>query len=105
VTLQTIEHAGYISDSYEIHLIRGIFLFLQYVNHSCNFFLYAITGKTFRREFIALLVSWKYLLMCKEPPRERKQTISRFSHHMSTNLVQVGERNYKYAINNQKTNF
>ena len=27
---------------------------LQYLNHSINFFLYAVTGKTFRKEFFSL---------------------------------------------------
>ena len=54
VTLQTIEQANLIQKSTTLSIIRGIFLVLQYMNHSINFFLYAVTGKTFRREFFAL---------------------------------------------------
>ena len=54
VTLQTVEQAHLINSSKYLHILRGIFLILQYLNHSANFFLYAVTGKTFRREFFAL---------------------------------------------------
>ena len=37
-----------------MNFLRAICLTLQYINHSCNFFLYALTGKTFRKELIAL---------------------------------------------------
>lgn len=50
VTMQQIERQLGIS----MNEIRGICLVLQYLNHSCNFFLYAVTGKTFRNEFFAL---------------------------------------------------
>ena len=55
VTLQTIERT--FKSNYSLNhfnILKGIFLALQYLNHSINFFLYAVTGKTFRREFFAL---------------------------------------------------
>jgi hypothetical protein len=54
VTLQTIER-NYQQIS-NLVVLKGIFLALQYLNHSINFFLYAVTGKTFRKEFLALFV-------------------------------------------------
>ena len=51
VILQYLQLAGFFTESYEIYVIKGIFLSLQYLNHSVNFFLYAVTGKSFRREF------------------------------------------------------
>ena len=57
VTLQTIER-NYQQIS-NLVVLKGIFLALQYLNHSINFFLYAVTGKTFRKEFLALFVSVK----------------------------------------------
>lgn len=59
VILQTVEQAGVVSNSKALIVIRGIFLILQYMNHSINFFLYAVTGKTFRREFFALFKPFK----------------------------------------------
>jgi hypothetical protein len=43
-------------DSYEILLTIGkaVAELCQYINHSCNFFLYALTGRIFRREFVRL---------------------------------------------------
>lgn len=38
VTLQTIEQAGLLPNSRALIIIRGIFLILQYLNHSINFF-------------------------------------------------------------------
>jgi hypothetical protein len=32
----------------------------QYVNHSCNFFLYALTGRIFRREFVRLFFPTRF---------------------------------------------
>lgn len=56
VTLQTVELTS--SDRFgeppTLKIIKGIFLSLQYLNHSINFFLYAVTGKTFRREFFGM---------------------------------------------------
>jgi hypothetical protein len=57
VTLQTIER-NYQQFS-NLVVLKGIFLALQYLNHSINFFLYAVTGKTFRKEFLALFVCVK----------------------------------------------
>lgn len=59
VMLQSIEQAGLIDPNRNMSVLRGIFLVLQYLNHSINFFLYAITGKAFRNEFMALYMSWK----------------------------------------------
>lgn len=59
VMLQSIEQAGLIDPNRNLSVLRGFFLGLQYLNHSINFFLYAITGKAFRREFMALFMSWK----------------------------------------------
>lgn len=73
VTLQFLEQAQLVPQSKFISIVRGLFLILQYLNHSANFFLYAgktqtneaqyesnlqffqVTGKTFRKEFFALL--------------------------------------------------
>ncbi len=52
VTLQTIERQY--QQISNLVVLKGIFLALQYLNHSINFFLYAVTGKTFRKEFLAL---------------------------------------------------
>jgi hypothetical protein len=54
VALQTIEKANLITNGILLDIVRGIFLTLQYLNHSINFFLYAVTGQTFRREFFDL---------------------------------------------------
>jgi hypothetical protein len=54
VTLQTVEQAKLVAPSNYLFIVRGVFLILQYLNHSANFFLYAVTGKTFRKEFFAL---------------------------------------------------
>ena len=59
VALQTIEQVVGIEQSPSLIIIKGFFLVLQYLNHSINFFLYAITGKTFRREFLSLFASYK----------------------------------------------
>ncbi|CAF3658227.1 unnamed protein product [Rotaria sordida] len=32
----------------------------QYINHSCNFFLYALTGRVFRREFVRLFFPTRF---------------------------------------------
>lgn len=58
VTLQTVELVGGLNNSNLLNIIKGIFLSLQYLNHSINFFLYAVTGKTFRREFLAMFRPW-----------------------------------------------
>nr|QVK45795.1 G protein-coupled receptor [Proales similis] len=54
VTLQTIELTGRLEQSTTLTVIRGIFLSLQYLNHSINFFLYGIFCTRFRREFLDL---------------------------------------------------
>jgi len=54
VTLQTLER-NYQQIS-NLVVLKGIFLALQYLNHSINFFLYAVTGKTFRKEFLKIII-------------------------------------------------
>lgn len=43
-------------DYYEtpLAICKAVAELCQYVNHSCNFFLYALTGRIFRREFVRL---------------------------------------------------
>jgi hypothetical protein len=62
VTLQTVEQAKLVAPFHYLYIVRGVFLALQYLNHSVNFFLYAVTGKTFRREFFALFKPCKSLV-------------------------------------------
>jgi hypothetical protein len=49
-------------DYYELPLAIGkaIAELCQYVNHSCNFFLYALTGRIFRREFVRLFFPTRF---------------------------------------------
>ena len=54
VVLQVLERANPGSNS---PIFYSICLLLQYVNHSTNFFLYVISGKLFRAEFIELMCS------------------------------------------------
>lgn len=65
VTLQTIELAGQLAPSQTLTILKGVFLSLQYLNHSVNFFLYAVTGKTFRKEFFNLFKPIKKNLFFK----------------------------------------
>ena len=60
VTLQMLDLNKVLSASFYTYLpvVKAVFLMLQYLNHSINFFLYAVTGKTFRREFYALFRSF-----------------------------------------------
>jgi hypothetical protein len=47
----------YIENFYNnIDLLKAIAELLQYLNHSLNFFLYIISGKTFREETISYLL-------------------------------------------------
>jgi hypothetical protein len=70
VTLQTIELAELVDRSPKLITIKGIFLVLQYINHSINFFLYAVTGKSFRREFFSLFDS------CRKKKIKSKNNLS-----------------------------
>ena len=65
VTLQTVEQTNFVNKTRVVLIVRGVFLTLQYLNHSINFFLYAVTGKTFRKEFFALFEPFKRRL-CKQ---------------------------------------
>ncbi|CAF0766852.1 unnamed protein product [Brachionus calyciflorus] len=100
VTLQTIEQASFVSKQFDLNLIRGIFLVLQYLNHSCNFFLYAVTGKTFRREFFAL---FKKPASSKNPNLLNKLSTTRPAHlnsnYNSTSLMKQSNYNHNYSIN------
>jgi hypothetical protein len=71
VALQTIEKANLITNRKLLDIIRGIFLTLQYLNHSINFFLYAVTGQTFRREFFDLFRIGKKTTNQKSKPTVR----------------------------------
>lgn len=97
VTLQTIEQAGLVSQSRALAITRGIFIVLQYLNHSINFFLYAVTGKTFRREFFALFKS-----------SSRKKPILMSNAHLNTsyNNKTLSKNSIfnQYSINQQNFN-
>ncbi|CAF1012984.1 unnamed protein product [Adineta ricciae] len=56
--VQSIIKPGY----YETPLAIGkaIAELCQYINHSCNFFLYALTGRVFRREFVRLFFPTRF---------------------------------------------
>ncbi|CAF0808332.1 unnamed protein product [Adineta steineri] len=56
--VQSIIKPGY----YETPLAIGkaVAELCQYVNHSCNFFLYALTGRVFRREFVRLFFPTRF---------------------------------------------
>jgi hypothetical protein len=88
VTLQTIDLAGMIDKTYSLSVIKGIFLCLQYLNHSLNFFLYAISGKTFRGEAINMLTRYFYFYKKKPTPQ------------LTTNDK---KENQKFLNNNSKT--
>ena len=46
-------------------LLKAIFELLQYLNHSINFFLYCLSGSTFRQETISILSYLCKYLYCK----------------------------------------
>ena len=50
--VQSISKPG--SNETALAIAKAIAELCQYVNHSCNFFLYALTGRVFRREFVRL---------------------------------------------------
>lgn len=100
VMLQSIEQAGLIDPNRNMSMLRGIFLGLQYLNHSINFFLYAITGKAFRREFIALFVSWKmFLTRDKSNQQNLNSTNSKKSRYT---YMSVRYTSYKSAVDKRK---
>jgi hypothetical protein len=88
VTLQTIELAGLVQNT---TYIKGFFLVLQYLNHSANFFLYAVTGKTFRREFFALF----------NPSLNKKGSPAKINrHHTNANMAKSARYNSNHNHNN-----
>ncbi|CAF0785489.1 unnamed protein product [Adineta ricciae] len=56
--IQSVTKPGH----YEIPLAIGkaVAELCQYINHSCSFFLYALTGRVFRREFIRLFFPTRF---------------------------------------------
>jgi hypothetical protein len=101
VTLQSIEQAGLLEQSKILSLIKGIFLVLQYLNHSINFFLYAITGKTFRREFIALFST----LRCCQAKNNMNRNESQFIMDRSNRLYSQHFQSRHYKLSNDSRKF
>ncbi len=100
VTLQTIEQANLIQKSRTLSIIRGIFLVLQYMNHSINFFLYAVTGKTFRREFFALFEPCKKRLGLENKKKGCQSNLNK------KNNVYINNNNInRIRATNQKKNY
>ena len=56
--VQSIAKPGYHETPLAIG--KAIAELCQYVNHSCNFFLYALTGRIFRREFVRLFFPTRF---------------------------------------------
>ncbi|CAF0924928.1 unnamed protein product [Rotaria sordida] len=56
--VQSISKPGYHETPLAIG--KAIAELCQYVNHSCNFFLYALTGRIFRREFVRLFFPTRF---------------------------------------------
>jgi hypothetical protein len=78
VLLQILEKAN-IGSRYVA--FYSICLLLQYFNHSINFFLYVISGKLFRREFIALLCDSIFCFKRKIISQNEKSTFSESLHN------------------------
>jgi hypothetical protein len=56
-----------ISQEHLFDLLKALFEFLQYLNHSINFFLYCFSGQTFRTETKNFILSFRKILnFCKE---------------------------------------
>ncbi|RNA34905.1 FMRFamide receptor-like [Brachionus plicatilis] len=105
VTLQTIEQAGLVSQSRALVITRGIFIVLQYLNHSINFFLYAVTGKTFRREFFALFKSWSWWSSSSSSSNKKPMLMSRAHFNTSYNPSLSKNSIYNhYSISQQNFN-
>jgi len=56
LVLQILEQAKIVQRTVVLLRINAVCLFLQYSNHTVNFFLYAVTGKIFRRELVGLFL-------------------------------------------------
>ncbi|CAF1173845.1 unnamed protein product [Rotaria sp. Silwood1] len=56
--VQSISKPGYNQTSLAIG--KAIAELCQYINHSCNFFLYALSGRVFRREFVRLFFPTRF---------------------------------------------
>lgn len=56
--VQSISKPGYHETPLAIG--KAIAELCQYVNHSCNFFLYALTGRIFRREFVRVFFPTRF---------------------------------------------
>lgn len=107
VTLQNIEEHFNMRDVNTrelVNLIRGVFLALQYLNHSINFFLYAVTGKSFRKEFYSL-----FDVCCKKNnPSNFQQkminsnTFSTTCNNINKNLI-TSRKDLNMEINNATT--
>jgi hypothetical protein len=100
VTMQKIEQ-----QTGNMYVLRGISLILQYLNHSINFFLYAVTGKTFRKEFFALFGKKSYSF------RQTPHSASAFTNHQlrinnnnkkHQQQLPAVTRNHKQVFNSRK---
>ena len=80
VTLQQIQSHYRLPESRTIDLIKGVFLVLQYLNHSINFFLYAVTGKSFRKEFFSLFDA----CLCNKKRKSQNVTQAKLLNSIST---------------------
>jgi hypothetical protein len=56
--VQSITKPGY--NETPLAIGKAIAELCQYINHSCNFFLYALTGRIFRREFVRLFFPTRF---------------------------------------------
>jgi hypothetical protein len=56
--VQSIAKPGY--NETPLAIGKAIAELCQYINHSCNFFLYALTGRIFRREFVRLFFPTRF---------------------------------------------
>jgi hypothetical protein len=56
--VQSISKPGY--NETPLAIGKAIAELCQYINHSCNFFLYALTGRIFRREFVRLFFPTRF---------------------------------------------
>jgi hypothetical protein len=56
--IQSISKPGY--NEIPLAIGKAVAELCQYINHSCNFFLYALTGRIFRREFVRLFFPTRF---------------------------------------------
>lgn len=84
----------------------------QYINHSCNFFLYALTGRIFRREFVRLFFPTRFGrgqglsqsmrsagMNASLPKNKQPKALSSSIHRGSSYCVE----NARYEINSPRT--